>query len=110
VSLLSDYWLEREGRHTVEDERGFATFDIDEESKVCYIVDIYVAPKFRKEGVATQFANQIVDVAVSRGCTTLLGSVDPTCHGATESMKVLLAYGFELQSMGEKLIYFQKGL
>lgn len=108
MSLLADYLMEREGREVIEDERGFASYDID--GDVCYIIDIYVRPAFRREGTATQIANQICDIALKRGCNTLLGSVDPTTNNATDSLKVLLAYGFELQGIGDKLIFFQKGI
>lgn len=108
MSLYGEYILEREGKQIVEDDRGFATYVITD--NVCYIESIYVRRDFRMTNVASYLADKIVVEAKERGCTVLLGSVDPLAHGSTISTKVLFGYGFELSHISGALIYFKKEL
>jgi GNAT superfamily N-acetyltransferase len=109
MSLYADYILERENKLIVEDHRGFAVYSFVSEDQ-CYIQDIYVHPTYREYGIASSFANQIAQMAKERGCTKLLGSVCPEAKNSTESMQVLLAYGFKLASCKDNFILFIKEL
>ena len=100
------YITEREGKSIIEDEKGFATYNINGDN--CYIVDIFVRKEYRKENIASKYADEITKIAKENGCTYLTGSVCPTAHGANTSMKVLLAYGFKLESSINNFIYFRK--
>lgn len=106
MSLYADYIKEREGREIVEDEFGFATYRIARQE--CYIVDIYVSPEHRRSGHAKKYADKITEIARERGCTYLLGTIVPSTNGSTESMKALLAYGFQIHSCKEDMIFLTK--
>lgn len=109
MSLYAEYILEREGKLIVEHEDGFATYLIKGDD--CYIVDIYVRPAARKSGLASKMADEIADRARALECKFLLGTVNPQTEGATASLKVLLAYGFELAGIGnDGLIWFSQKL
>lgn len=111
MSLYGDYVKEREGRQIIEDENGFATYVYcGPELKECYIIDIYVKPEMRKSKVASKYADQIAEQAKKDGCTHLSGSVDPRSKGSTDSLSVLLHYGFELAGVLNNLIWFKKEL
>jgi ribosomal protein S18 acetylase RimI-like enzyme len=100
------YIKEREGKEIIEDEKGFATFVIND--KECYIIDIFVKEEHRKEKIASKYADQITEFAKVNGCLYLTGSVCPSAKGSNESLKVLLGYGFELQSSINNMIFFRK--
>lgn len=106
LSLYGQYIKEREGKSILEKDYGFATYVIN--GQECYIEDIYVVPEMRKKHVASELANEVVEIAKAKGCTVLTGTVSPTAKGATESLKVLLAYGFQLHSCRPDLIIFAK--
>lgn len=106
MSLYADYIAERENAGIIENSRGFATFLIN--GAECYIRDIYVKPEYRKDNIASQMANEIVAIAKERGCKYLIGTVSPMASGATESLKVLLAYGFKLAKTDSTLVYMVK--
>lgn len=108
LSNYGKYLFEREGAEIVEDNNGFATFKVT--GDVCYIMDIYVVPEKRKFNVAGGYADQISDIAKLRGCKRLLGTVSPAAKGSTTSLKVLLGYGFTLDSSDSNMIYFFKEL
>lgn len=108
MSLYREYIKEREKKEIIESNDAFITFKILNE--ICYIVDIYVRPDKRKSGVAKELADRVCVVAVENGCKHLLGSVDVNADGATDSLKVLLAYGMDLDSISGSLIFFKKGL
>lgn len=100
------YVREREGRDIVEDEKGFATFTIQDES--CYIVDIFVRKEFRQQGLASKYADKIAEIAKEKGCKFLVGSVCWTTNGASASEKVLRAYGFEPSYEHGPMTFYKK--
>lgn len=108
MSHYGKYIMEREGKEILEDEDGFATFLFTEAG--CYIVDIYVVPEKRKEGVAKRYADEIAVIAEKENVKRLIGSVDVTTNSATDSAKVLLAYGMKLGWIDGNMIYFTKEL
>lgn len=106
TSLYSEYIQERENKSIVEHDKGFATYKII--GLECYIIDIYVKPEARKEGLASKMADEITEIAKSKGCKILSGSVYPAANGSTESLKVLLAYGFKLHDAQNGMISMYK--
>lgn len=109
MSLYADYIHEKTKDFIIENDKGFATYRFLEGFKV-YIVDIYVKPEFRKQGVAQQFINEIVEKAVEIGCTELYGSVNVNFANPTYSVKLHLAYGMEVFGLGPDIIIFRKAL
>ncbi len=108
MSLFSEYIKERGGKEIVESDKGFATYYYVNDG--CYIEDIYVKEEFRKSGEASRLANEISEIAKSKGYKMLYGTVCPSANGSTSSLKVLLAYGFSLDSSMNNLIVMKKEL
>lgn len=106
MSHYANYIKERLNKQIYEDENGFATYF--EENDYIYIEDIYVIPEKRKEGIASYYADHIAKIAEANGYKKLLGSVVPSANGSTESIKVLISYGFKLASSHDNIIYFIK--
>ena len=109
MSLYSQYISERSNESIIESDRGFVSFKrIDEKSM--YMVDMYVVPEHRNLSNAKKMADFIAECAKRDGCTRLLGSVVPSTNNATDSIKVLIAYGMSLLSSSDDLIMFGKDL
>lgn len=106
MSLYADYKKEREGKEVLETEDGFAVFSVLKD--FIYIEDIYVVPEKRKTGVAASLADQICSKFKEQGFSKLVGSVDVTAKGSTDSFKVLLAYGMKADSVAGNVVYFTK--
>ena len=106
MSLYAEYCLEREGKIVLEDDKGFVSYVTSNDT--IYIVDIFVRPEHRKSGHAARLADSVIEKEKGKGFKYLLGSVDPRLESATNSMKVLLAYGMSVQSIEPPLIYFIK--
>lgn len=106
MSLYADYLNELGVRQIIEIESGFATYKIT--GNECYIIDIYVRPESRKLNLAASLADMIAEKAKEAGCTYLLGSVDLNSKKCSESLKVLLAYGFKLAKCEPQGIYLVK--
>lgn len=103
------YIKEREGMDIIEDEKGFATYQLSPALRAAYIQDIFVRKEFRKEGIASAYADQITKIAKDNGLTTLIGSVDPRANGADASDKVLKAYGMTRRGEAANgLVYYSK--
>lgn len=108
MSLYADYLKERTTDHILETPSGFASYRYVNEGKTVYIVDIYVVPEERKSGRASALADEIIKEAKLKGCSEVLGSVQPSTKNSTDSLKVLLAYGFELFNAGQDFIFLKK--
>lgn len=109
MSLYSDYVAEYTHGHVYETDKGFAEY-IFRNDKSCYIKEIFVKPEFRKQNVASDIADAIAMLARAQACDRLIGSVVPSARGSTASLKVLLAYGFKLDSSTNDFILFKKEL
>jgi inorganic pyrophosphatase/exopolyphosphatase len=106
MSHFAEYIKERENKEIIEKDYGFATYQFL--GSVCYIVDIFVVPSERKNKRASEMANAITAVAKEKGCTHLIGSVSLEVNQATESISVLIAYGFKVREYKENLLWFVK--
>lgn len=103
MSLWASYYSEREGYQTLETDHGFAIYKIFNE--IVYLRDIYVSPDYRKTGLAKDMANEVSAIAKAQGCKILRGTVDTRANNATQSIKVLLAYGMHVVPSNEILVF-----
>lgn len=109
MKLYANYVLERLGRDTlVYADMGFATYKI--EGQECYLVDLHVEKPYRKQGVASRIADDVVKIAKDNGCTVLKGSVAINSNNPDISMMALLAYGLKPISAHDNFIIFKKDI
>lgn len=106
MSLYSEYIKERQGIDIVECEHGFATYKFVPGG--CYIIDIYVRPELRRTGLATELGLKVVEIAKKHKVDTIIGTVSPSTHGSTDSLKALLSWGFELDNCKQDQIVLTK--
>lgn len=108
LSLYGQYIKEREDFDIIETISGFITYKI--EGKTCYLRDVYVIPSLRGKCVASQLTDLVAVQAKENNCTHIYGSVDPKAKGSTDSLRVLLGYGFKLKEVPFTggLIIFEK--
>lgn len=109
MSLYAEYLRERTDDDIVENEKGFATYRFLNEQQI-YIVDLYVKPEFRKMGVASSLADEIIEIGKAKGCVQVLGTVVPATKNSTKSLQVLFAYGMTLMSASQDLIIVKKDI
>jgi ribosomal protein S18 acetylase RimI-like enzyme len=107
MSKYAKYLLEKTTDEIIETHFGFVTFRFLNPNQV-YIIDIYVEPELRSEGLASSLADQVVKTAKERGCKEVLGTVTPSMKNSTQSIRVLLGYGMHLDSATNNLIVFKK--
>jgi len=107
-SLYARYIEEREGKFIYENKKGYVVYSFNGEE--CYIEEIYILLPYRKTGVASTMADHVAELAKSKGCTFLTGTIDPGANNSTVSMKVLISYGFKLHSVKGDLIILTKPL
>lgn len=108
MSLYSQYLSELQNREIIETDYGFITYYYVPDG--CYIADIYILPEHRRGRKAFDLADQVAVIAKKSDVHTLIGSVILNVQGATTSLKMLLAYGFELKSTGSNFIIMSKGI
>lgn len=109
MSLYAQYIAERTNDGILEFGHGFITFRYLNDKQV-YIIDIYVEPEYRKNGLASKYADVVCKYAKEKGITEVIGTVVPSMKTATESVKVLIAYGMKVCSASTDLIVFKKDI
>jgi ribosomal protein S18 acetylase RimI-like enzyme len=108
MSLYADYLRERTDKRILEDEKGFVTYYFINDG--VYLEDIYVSPDYRHSGVASEMADKVAEIAKEQGCTKMFGTICPAANNSTEGLKVLLAYGFRLDSCVNNFIALKKDI
>lgn len=110
MSHYAEYLRERTSDQIIETCEGFVTFRYLNDFKTVYIVDIYVLPEERQNKVASDLANDVVELARKEGCVELIGTVMPSAKNSTTSLQVLLGYGMTLKSASENCIIMRKDI
>ena len=108
MSQYGDYIKERLGDEIIESELGFITYVVNKDN--VYVKEVYIVPEFRGRHAASELCNQVVDKAAGLGLTKIYGSVVPSANGSNTSLKVLLAYGFVLDSAADNFIILRKDI
>lgn len=108
MSLYAKYVKEHHGDDVFETAYGFTTYRYLDEGKTIYFVDMYVHPDFRRTNHARFMADNILERAKANGCKELIATVVPSANNATDSLKVLLAYGLKLSRIEGNLIVLKK--
>lgn len=88
--------------------RGWASYKISGEE--CYIVHCYLAPEFRGLTLMSELCKKIEDIARSKGCTYMAGTVDTTARKPERSLKMMITDGYTLDSANNNIIVLTKKL
>jgi predicted GNAT family acetyltransferase len=115
-SLYAEYIKEREGSDIVEIKNddgwhvAYGTYkQIEVEGeKAVYLVDVYVKPDSREQGLCAKIVSEVELKARAQDCPKLLTSLDSRANGATRSLKVILGCGFELKAAEGPMLWFDK--
>ena len=102
------YMKEREGLDVIENEFGFCAYIISGDE--CYIKELFIYQDFRHLKKASGLADRVAEIAKTKGCKFLTGTVCPRANNSTESLLVLLGYGMKLIDSNVNLIIFKKDL
>ena len=106
MSLFAEYIRERCNKEIIETEKGFLTYFFIPAG--VYIEDLYIKPDFRHSHEASKMADKVAEIAKARGVTKMYGTVMPSANNSTDSMKVLIAYGFKIDSAEHNAIVMVK--
>lgn len=101
-----DFYKEQ-GYEVFQSSHGWATFEIIETT--CYLQNVFVEEKSRRNGKASWMAERIEDIARQRGCDMITTTIN-TCGkiDVTRSLKTVLNYGFEYAGASDGYLLFKK--
>lgn len=111
LDMYAAYLMEQESTSLYETDKGFLTYRYGKDEEIgsyVYIIDIYVKPEHRKEGVASKMADKIAAIAKSDNVTKMIGSVELEGNNPIRSEEVLLAYGMKPLGYDGSLYYYIK--
>lgn len=105
--MFEEYFKELKNLEVYKTEYGFILYRIQNDDQL-YVRDVYVAPKFRRKGLASKMTDEISNLAKDSGCKLLIVDVEPSNNNATESIKLILAYGMKVAEANDDEILFVK--
>lgn len=94
MSLWAEYVKEREGHEVIEEPWGFLRYHIA--PPLLCIDDLYIQPEYRRGERGSELADRVTRIARESKCTHLWAQVWPHTLNATDSLKAVLAYGFQV--------------
>lgn len=106
--MYSEYLKERTDKHIIESDKGFVVYSFTEDA--CYIEDVWIKPDFRRSRECFNFGDIVSGIAKQKGFKKLFGSVVTNTKNSAESMQMLLAYGFKLDSANNNFILLKKDI
>lgn len=105
-SMYPAYLKERENKDILATDFGFIICQpLD---KCYYLVDIYVNPENRQSGEAQKLTDMAINKARELGYDKVMGTVVPSAPYATNNLRIMIKYGFEVVSSEANIIYIQK--
>jgi ribosomal protein S18 acetylase RimI-like enzyme len=115
VSLYAEYLKERTNDSILELDFGFIIYRHLPEELTTFIVDIFVENKHRRQGFASQLADEVLKEAQAAGHKKLSCMVATSAKNSTDSAKAILGYGMHFvssgrDSWGNDFIVFEKDI
>ncbi len=103
--LYTMYLQEKEGKQTLEiKDKGFVTYKIVGE--VCHVCILFVDRNYRRGAVARDLMNTL-KYMVKGTCRAFTASVNTRQYDTSNTLKIILQYGFEVVDAkdGDILLY-----
>lgn len=107
-SLYAQYIKEREGSSVIEEPWGFIEYRLA--PPVMRIESLYILPEYRKTNKGSELANRVTLLAWDAGATHLWAQVWVGALNATDSLKAILAYGFQITAAQNDCIILTKDI
>lgn len=104
------YVKEREGKDTIENDKGFITYLELDKSKTLYISDLFVKKEYRSQSIARDFFNKVVEIAKNKDYNSILASIDIDTKTWEFSKMIMEENGFIITGKQNNLIFFIKEL
>jgi len=101
--LYARYLLERQEVQTLSCALGFVTFKILADH--LHIIDVYVLPEARSQGVAFSLCQEVKSIGEESGCTHIFGQVDCKSKNPSGSLKAFMKMGMDILEAKNDMIY-----
>jgi hypothetical protein len=93
MKLLEEYYKERMNAELIYTDYGFISYRMVH--PFCQILELHITPSERKKGRASELADRVTRLAEMEECTHLWAQVQKEALNASESLEVILRYGFK---------------
>ena len=104
------YIAEREGKQTIENDKGFIEFLYTPERREVYITDMYILPEFRQMRNGRELYDKVEMEARERNCEYIIASYDTDTKGWEITKNALRNVGFTSYTIQENFITLRKDL
>lgn len=92
------YLKEYKNQVYLENNHGFVSFNLFPEQKQVHVMDLYIVPEYRKNGLAAELINEVCKIAKERGCDILTAWIYMNSPDKETSLLASLKYGVKILS------------
>jgi hypothetical protein len=108
MTNFADYYLERLGLDTFENEDGFIVYHVEREE--LFIKEYYVRPESRNVNTHAFFDDKMVEIANQNKCKYLSCGVSIKALTADHALQFIMRRGFKLNSANNDYIILTREL
>jgi GNAT superfamily N-acetyltransferase len=91
--MYAKYLKERENKEIQETDYGFVIYQVNNDEKYIYAIDVYVAKEHRGRGFGSSLMDFVAKKGKEIGCDKFYTSADRSSLGYENSMLAILNYG-----------------
>lgn len=106
MKLYEEYIKEIQGATLIlEEDKAFCTYTLLPNEYI-YLIDIYVAPAYRKENITKKLLNKVIEIGKENKKTRVLGSVCTNNIKYKISKKFVEHMNFKLLNIKGSMLYY----
>lgn len=105
MSLFAEYYLEREGISTFENDDYFFTWKLTEDRSEFHVIDMYIKPEKRGGASIAQLLNKVTELATKERTNFIVSKVAIGTAKPERSLSIMLKIGFELLKAEDGLVW-----
>lgn len=107
-SFYAQYIEEREGKKVLETHYGFIIYEIEKD--FLFIQDLFIVKEKRKNKLATEMVDMVVNEAKELGCKELHSIVDLRSLNCSDSFEFALKYGSKVNKQDGNILFLKKDI
>lgn len=102
----ANYYKERFGRDSIEEDWGFISFTLN--PPICVLEDIYVVPEHRRKYMGDEILGRLEVLAKQNKCSKMIAQIWANDTGAHNTIRAAIAVGFRIQNADNGRIIISK--
>jgi predicted GNAT family acetyltransferase len=108
VSIWGEYYFEREGAYTIEEEYGLITYKFTDQN-TCLVTNAFISKDHRNKGLFRKLTNRVIAHARENYCNKIMAVVDLAMGSSSTNIGIyILKGGMKIVDIAGTKMYLEK--